>query len=89
VTEADFRDFAERSKWVFAKTMPDNPHEYVLRRSCADEQEFEAAVRFIREHGYRAKFGGRYYTYYALDGWKFWTMGWPVEQTILINRAKL
>jgi hypothetical protein len=29
------------------------------------------------------------HTYYELDGRKYWTMGWPVAATILINRADL
>jgi hypothetical protein len=29
------------------------------------------------------------YTYLDIDGWHYWTMGCPLHQTILINRAKL
>jgi hypothetical protein len=29
---------------------------------------------------------GHRYTVMVIGGWKYWTMGWPVEQSILINR---
>ena len=44
---------------------------------------------FIREHGYRERFQGRWYTKYDVDGWSYWTMGAPIENTILINRRRL
>ena len=82
-------EYVRSVPWVFAKTMVETPHEYTLRRASPDrEAEFEAAVMFIREHGYKAKFGRTTYTYFDIDGWQYWTMGAPVASTILINRAK-
>ncbi len=86
--------FIERSKWVFAKTMPHAPHEYTLkdpdsRAPAMSEEAFVWFVEHIREHGYTEKFGGRSYTYLDLGEWRYWTMGWPPEQTTLINRARL
>jgi len=80
--------FVAKAPWRFAKTMADTPHEYTVRGQTPDE-EFEAFVRYTREHGYKARFGRSTYMYLNLDGWKYWTMGWPVEKTIVINRAKL
>jgi hypothetical protein len=88
VTEDEFRAFVHRAPWTFAKTMPQWQHEYTLRRQH-NPATFEAAVRFIREHGYRARWGRAIRTYVNLDGKRYWTMGAPVEQTILINRADL
>jgi Fe-S cluster biosynthesis and repair protein YggX len=81
------RAFIEKSRWVFAKTMADHPHEYTLRKE-ADEGEFLFFVIFIREHGYPGRFGGRRYTYLDVEGWQYWTMGAPLANTILINRAR-
>ena len=76
--------------WQFAKTMPENPHEYTLKKaSPGREAEFEAAVMFIRQHGYKKKFGRATYIYLDVDGKCYWTMGASLEQTILINRAVL
>ena len=44
---------------------------------------------------FKSKKGGptRYYRvrhiYWAIDEHKYWTMGWPVEKTTVINRARV
>ena len=68
--------------------MPHIPHEYTLRRRTPDEATFERFVVFIREHGYTKLWKGDPHQYFDLDGWKYWTMGAPLEETILINRAR-
>jgi hypothetical protein len=89
VTPEEFAAFVAAAPWRFASTMPEVPHEYTLRRQAADPARFEEAVRFIREHGYPARWGRATHTYYDHDGKKYWTMGWPVEQTVVLNRADL
>ena len=74
--------------WTFAKTMPKNPHEYTLKKNWPNKDKFEQLVIYIRAVGKTEKFGGRDYQYLYLDGWKYWTMGAPISETILINRAK-
>ena len=86
--------FIENSTWVFAKTMPDSPHQYTLRdpESKAPAMSPESFVWFaqhIRGEGYKAKFGKTTYTYLEVGPYRYWTMGWPVEQTTLINRARI
>ena len=27
--------------------------------------------------------------YWVIDEFRYWTMGWPVEETIVINRARV
>ncbi len=78
----------EDHDWIFAKTMPDNPHEYTLRKRWADQADFDFAVQAIRDLGYRAKFKGRYYTQLDVNDHYYWTMGAPLPSTILINRKK-
>jgi hypothetical protein len=89
MTEAEFRDFISRSNWKFARTMAHSPHEYTLRERAADDDEFWAAVMFIREHGYTGEWGkGKArYRYFDVDGKQYWTMGNSYEVTKLINRA--
>ncbi len=86
MTEDEFAAFVAAAPWRFAKTMPHIPHEYTLRRQH-DPAVFEAAVRFIREHGHRARWGRHTHLYFNLNGKKYWTLGWPVEQTVVLNRA--
>jgi hypothetical protein len=89
---ARLRSFIDRAQWTYAKTMPDQPHEYAVRAKCVKdgitEDEFEQVVQMIRTHGYRRRRGKSYYTYVNVDGRRYWTMGWPVNQTTIINRAK-
>jgi hypothetical protein len=82
------REFIRTSPWRFASTMPEIPHEYTLRAKAPDEKMFERVVVYIRQVGYKGEFGSSTYTYLDIDGWKYWTMGSPLDLTILINRAK-
>jgi len=81
------RKFIKSSQWTFAKTMPDWPHEYIVRERV-DRVLFEALVRHIRQHGFEGHFYQRVLTYFAEDGLLYWTMGEPIEETIIINRCK-
>ena len=87
MTDAEIRQFIATSQWTFAKTMPQTPHEYTLRRHAPDEAAFEHFVMHIRAAGYTAKFGHTTYSYFDVDEWQYWTMGEPLDRTILINRA--
>jgi hypothetical protein len=80
--------FIAQAPWRFAKTMLHMPHEYTVCGETPDD-DFEWFVRHVREHGYRARFGGRFYNYLEVDGWKYWTMGAPVQETTVINRARV
>jgi hypothetical protein len=84
---AVLRDFIATSKWTFAKTMPEWPHEYIVRERV-DENLFLQLVRHIRAHGYEGKFYQESYTYFDHDGMAYWTMGEPLEETIIINRCR-
>jgi hypothetical protein len=89
MTVDELREFVRKSPWKFAKTMPQTPHEYTLRAKAPDEKLFEKVVLYIRQEGYKGEYGKTTYTYFDIDGWQYWTMGAPLRQTILINRAKL
>ena len=80
-------DFVASASWRFAKTMPRIPHEYTVRGETPDD-EFEAFVEYIRQHGYQAPFGKSVYTYLNLGQWKYWTMGASTKETTIINRAR-
>jgi hypothetical protein len=89
MTTEELRQFIRASRWTFARTMPQTPHEYTLRRDAPDEELFERVVLYIREAGYKAQFAKTTYSYFDVDGWAYWTMGSPLGDTILINRAKV
>lgn len=80
-------DFVNVSKWTFAKTMPKWPHEYIVRERV-DEELFVQLVLHIRAHGYLGKFYQENITYFDEAGIVYWTMGAPLEDTIIVNRCK-
>jgi hypothetical protein len=83
----ELRDFVNREKWTYAKTMPEWPHEYIVR-DRVDEGLFVQLVEHIRAHGYQAHFYRKEITYFDEGGLVYWTMGAPVEETVIINRCK-
>jgi hypothetical protein len=87
-TKEDFGHFIRNHRWTFARTMPENPHEYTLRRHTTEDL-FNAAVRFIREQGQLESFQGKPYKVLYFENRKYWTMGAPLAQTILINRKSV
>jgi hypothetical protein len=80
-------DFIKSVPWTYAKTMPDWPHEYIVR-DRGDEPLFVELVKHIREYGYEGKFYSKSITYYDHEGMTYWTMGAPIPETIIINRCK-
>lgn len=95
-TAENARAYIGKVRWQFAKTMPQWPHEYTVRKWRQDlEPEFEDFVTLIRSEGIvkpwpRDAAVPRYrHPYLELDGWEYWTMGEPVPETTVLNRARL
>jgi hypothetical protein len=99
--EAPFDVAAARSyiasvRWQFAETMPQWPHEYTVRDWRPElEAVFEAFAQLIRDIGVvkpwpRDSPRPRHHNIYlAIDDWEYWTMGAPIAETTVINRARL
>lgn len=79
----------ENSKWIFAKTMPEHPHWYTLRKDYQfnDILPFDDLVAFMRAHSYPEMFYRKEMRRFAVNEMKYWTMGAPIPETILINKA--
>lgn len=76
-------------EWTFAKSMPFAPHEYIVKDKCPlTMEEFEYFVNMQREHGVKERWGKYNNPYLYIDDYKYWTMGAPLEDTTVINRAK-
>lgn len=86
------REFVVRRRWREAVTYRNTaPHEYVVRAWESDEQgnlDFDRFVVSIRRFGYADFFYQARHIYWAIDEYKYWTMGWPVDETTVINRAR-
>lgn len=95
-TVDDARTYIAKVRWQFATTMPLWPHEYtVLKWQPEFEVDFREFVALIRTAGVvkpwpRDSSRPRYHhTYLEVGEWEYWTMGEPVGETELINRALL
>lgn len=85
-TLVNIKTFIAKHNWTFAKTMPQFPHWYVVRKDC-DEAEFVDLVVYIRAYGDVRPWGHYMLTYLDVDEYKYWTMGNPIDETTIINRA--
>ena len=84
---AALRTFVDDAAWTFAKTMPEWPHEYIVR-DRVDERLFEDLVRHIRAHGREGRFYEKVIIYYEEAGLVYWTMGAPLAETTIVNRCR-
>jgi hypothetical protein len=83
-----FRNFRGQRKWQRGKADPS--HEYTIRDWVPEnEKDFESATVLIRELGSPAGFWSHTYIYLRVDGMKYWSMGSPVRETTVINRAEV
>jgi len=80
------RTFVDGQLWTFAKTMPQWPHEYIVR-DRVDERLFVRLVEHIRAHGYEGHFYQKTIVYFEEAGMVYWTMGAPLHETTIINRC--
>ncbi|MEI7994420.1 MAG: hypothetical protein WCH01_05905 [Methylococcaceae bacterium] len=79
--------FINKVNWTYAKTMPEWPHEYIVR-SKVDENLFVETIKHIREFGCQGSFYQKPITYFEEAGLVYWTMGAPINETTIINRCK-
>ena len=83
----ELKEFVNDTVWVFAKTYASTwPHHYIVR-DRVDENLFIKMVHHIRRFGYEGRFYKMKITYFDEDGFVYWTMGEPVEETTIINRC--
>ncbi len=83
--QSDVKKFINRNKWVFAKTMPEIPHCYIVRDSLSenDKKLFDEFDMFIRKNGYTTKYYSKQYTYFNVGNYRYWM----IEN--ILNRAEL
>jgi len=92
----DARSYIASVRWQFAKKMSQWPHEYTVSDWRPELREaFLDFVRLIRTDGVVKPWPAdsptpRYHhTYLEIDGWDYWTMDDRVDDTELINRARI
>lgn len=84
-------DLLEYCEWVFAKTMPKNPHYYTLRKTLEDDSLFLKLVSHIRYFGRIESYEGMAYRVFYFNNTQYWTMPQDItnEQCDLINKKYL
>lgn len=79
-----FQEYIDQVRWQQAKSSS-TPHSYTVREW--KPEIFERAVRIIRAYGVPERFFSKTYIYLYWGNQKYWTMGSPLNETIIINRA--
>jgi hypothetical protein len=82
------KDALVAQRYITAKPEA-NPHQYCLRKSWVGNAPFTRVAGIIREYGYVEWFWRKPYMMLNVGEFKYWTMGWPLDVTILINRTKI
>lgn len=76
----------DAASFRFAKTMLENPHHYTHIDTWEDKEAFYRVVTTIRRFGIRTTFRGWPYVELHVGDVFYWTMGYPIRETTLINR---
>ena len=80
----------DKCSWRWAKSYINVPHEYIVRNNCPlTDDEFLYIVKAQREIGVPERWGKYNFPYLYIDGYKYWTMGDTLPNTIVINRQKV
>jgi len=88
MTLDELRVAVSKLDWVFAKTMPKQPHWYI-KRGPAIEDIYVTLFNAIIKHGKHEYYYRRPVQYlYLGDGYKYWRMTDDINQSIILNRAK-
>lgn len=75
-------------EWKFAKTFKYKaPHWYTLREKWNDDPLFDTIVQAVRDNAKTEYFWRKPFEVLTFEGWKYWSMGAPIDETILINKA--
>ncbi len=91
------RAFVDSEQWTFAKTMPEWPHEYLVRERVGDQPLFEELVLHIRRYGRKGRFYSRSLLYFEEADMLYWTMveqegdgswSYSVDAETIINRCR-
>ena len=88
-TLAAIRSTIEAGTWTFASSMPWIPHFYVVRGKTLPYNLFVKLAIWVRHYGYDANHGYGVHRYLDVDGLRYWTMGAPLYETTILNRARI
>lgn len=76
-----------RQKWVFAKTMPQNPHEWAAGKTWTGPVPYFDVCAYIRDNGYGLEFGRTVYPTIDVGPHRYWIFPGTFEWQRVMNRA--
>jgi|TARA_R110000803_G_scaffold205215_1_gene271734 hypothetical protein len=79
----------ENHDWIFAKTMPNNPHFYTRKKDWNKPELFIKCAHKIRQHGNPEMFRGWPYVCFNYNGYKYWVMDKNPDDAVIINRKEI
>ena len=88
ISKSELQLRLERCFWKYARTLSHNPHHYTLRDKWTDGS-FDEIVEAVRHYSVDERFGKTIYQICYLGNFKYWSMGAPIEETILINKKQI
>jgi len=83
----EIQEIIDSFDWTFAKTMPDKPHWYIVKKNV-DRKAYEKLFRFIYDHHTIEWFEGFSYKTVRLGEYKYWIMDDDIDASYIINRAR-
>jgi SWIM zinc finger len=93
LTDSELEEWMASVRWIYAKSMPNHPHEYCLKRE-QDGQLFEKVVLTVWDCGYDRLYLRRPWRSLGVGAFDIWvhtlpepSMSAPLGKTVLINRA--
>jgi len=88
-SDIEFKKAADSFTWTYAKTMPQCPHEYIVRGKTADDDTYFAMFRAIEERDVWREWNGTLQQYlHPGDGYYYWKMTDDINESKIINRAE-
>ncbi len=77
--------FIDSVEWIFAKTMAESPHHYIVRDRLDKHREifFDIFSEYIDSDGKPGTFNGLTYRYIDLNGYKYWKVGTILNREII------
>ena len=86
MTVDEIHAFIELAPYQFAKSMPDNPHQYTLIENWSQKEAYQEIVDFINRNGREELFYKKTFRYYRYGEFKYWVIP-SYSGGFLINRT--
>lgn len=88
MTNKTIEELVESFKWTFAKSMPNNPHFYIVKGEV-DPRDYERLYWYIYDHPIIVRWWRKDYKAAVIGNRLYWIMTDDVTESRIINRKEL